>query len=190
MSSTDLKDELKTMAELFPLIPARLSHPLELNRGNRLYKGKWVHCANGKTYSLSTYFASNKFKLINVDDRRRISDELRDYKLFRMLERKTLTAADIMRCRNIEIRQYLLQEYGFERFMSEIGGKVIHLDGTSKLIAIEWGNGEGVRAVRVKDSTTGKYYLLRVPPTVKTCKEAVAWTFDVNVKDYVPKVET
>ena len=44
--------------------------------------------------------------------------------------------------------------------------------------------------VKVKDSTTGEIYLLRVPPTMKTCKEAVAWTFGMTAEEYVLEKET
>jgi hypothetical protein len=33
-------------------------------------------------------------------------------------------------------------------------------------------------------------YWLRVPPRVRTCQEAVAWTFGVREAEYRPLVET
>ena len=35
-----------------------------------------------------------------------------------------------------------------------------------------------------------RQYFLRVPPTVRTAREAVAWTFDVPTEEYEPLVET
>jgi len=33
-------------------------------------------------------------------------------------------------------------------------------------------------------------YLLRVPPTMRSCAEAVAWTFELTEKEYQPAVES
>jgi hypothetical protein len=49
--------------------------------------------------------------------------------------------------------------------------------------------------VRVKNSTpepdgTYKEYFLRVPPTIKTAREAVAWTFEMDENEYKPKFES
>jgi hypothetical protein len=35
-----------------------------------------------------------------------------------------------------------------------------------------------------------KTYHLRVPPTMRTAREAVAWTFDVPAEQYAPLVES
>lgn len=35
-----------------------------------------------------------------------------------------------------------------------------------------------------------KNYYLCVPPTMKSCKEAVAWTFRMSAEEYVPSQET
>jgi len=44
-------------------------------------------------------------------------------------------------------------------------------------------------AIEVACPSTGHHYLLRVPPTVRDCTEAVAWTFGLEPKDYAPLVE-
>jgi hypothetical protein len=49
--------------------------------------------------------------------------------------------------------------------------------------------------VKVVNSTpkpdgTYKDYFLRVPPTVRTAREAVAWTFDLDPTVYAPVLET
>ena len=43
--------------------------------------------------------------------------------------------------------------------------------------------------VQVQDASTERHYFLRVPPTIQTAAEAVAWTFQVTVKDYHPAQE-
>jgi hypothetical protein len=35
-----------------------------------------------------------------------------------------------------------------------------------------------------------KRYWLRVPPTVRTAREAVAWTFNMPAEQYAPEIET
>ena len=35
-----------------------------------------------------------------------------------------------------------------------------------------------------------KEYFLRVPPGIKTAREAVAWTFNVAPENYTPSVQT
>jgi hypothetical protein len=35
-----------------------------------------------------------------------------------------------------------------------------------------------------------KTYFLRVPPTIETAREAVAWTFGLGAVDYRPAVES
>ena len=50
---------------------------------------------------------------------------------------------------------------------------------------------EGVaRCVQVQDASTKRQYFLRVPPEMRTAREAVAWSFGIDPDDYVPAVET
>ena len=46
------------------------------------------------------------------------------------------------------------------------------------------------RYVQVQDASTERQYFLRVPPTIQTAAEAVAWTFQIAVEDYHPAQET
>ena len=46
------------------------------------------------------------------------------------------------------------------------------------------------RYVQVKDGSTSRQYFLRVPPTIQTAAEAVAWSFDMPVEAYSPARET
>jgi hypothetical protein len=46
------------------------------------------------------------------------------------------------------------------------------------------------RYVQVQDASTPRQYFLRVPPTIQTAAEAVAWSFDLSVEDYGPAHET
>ena len=46
------------------------------------------------------------------------------------------------------------------------------------------------RYIHVRDASTQREYHLRVPLTIATVAEAVAWTFNLTAEDYCPTVET
>lgn len=46
------------------------------------------------------------------------------------------------------------------------------------------------RYIQVQDASTDRQYFLRVPPTIQTAAEAVAWTFHLSVEEYHPAQET
>ena len=118
-----------------------------------------------------------------------IFHKLQDYLLF--LKADKLTAREILSCRNVEIRTLLLNEFGHERLIKELKGIIIHQEGDSQLIKLDLGSiTEPIRVIKVRDSTTNKYYILRVPPTVKTCRQAIAWTFGLEENEYYPIKET
>lgn len=49
---------------------------------------------------------------------------------------------------------------------------------------------EPVIAVEVRDPSTGSTYYLTVPPSTRTCHEAVAWTFFQRPEEYWPAIQT
>ena len=122
-------------------------------------------------------------------DDNQIKRRLQDYSLF--LKGNKLTAREVLSCRNVEIRSILLTQFGYERLIQDLKAKVLHQEGVSQLIEITMGKHvENIRLVKVRDSTTKRFYLLRVPQTVWTCKQAVAWTFGMEEDDYIPIKET
>jgi hypothetical protein len=57
------------------------------------------------------------------------------------------------------------------------------------------GSGEPIRIVEVVNATpdedgSSRHYFLRVPPSVGTAQEAVAWTFGLGASEYVPVRES
>jgi hypothetical protein len=50
--------------------------------------------------------------------------------------------------------------------------------------------GEPVVAVAVRCPSTGSEYMLRVPPTTKTAREGVAWTFGLAADAYQPSAQS
>jgi len=140
-----------------------------------------------KNYTFKTFFLKPR---VEPCVEKTMIETLKEYLLFKKLKNKTLRAKEIMNCRNAEIRRALLERFGYEKFLAEIKGFTIHSDGNSRLVKIEWKNEEPIKLVKVKDSSTDRFYVLRVPPNVKTCREAVAWTFGLTKEEYKPIKET
>jgi len=102
-----------------------------------------------------------------------------------------LPAKDILAIRNSEVRRILIEDIGYARILAQMLHEVIDRDGEQELVRIVWRvREEPICLVKVKCPSTGAYYTLRVPPSMKTVKEAVAWTFNVPAGDYVPENET
>jgi hypothetical protein len=137
-----------------------------------------------------------------------------------VLNHNLITQSRILSETNIEVRRVMLEHYGLKRFFKgnapvaeDAFGKLYHIrgeaivPGTASLAVIR---GKAIDhrtaslAVRiddllayvwVKNSTpepdgSFKDYILRVPPTTRTAKEAVAWTFKKTVFEYNPIKET
>jgi hypothetical protein len=106
-----------------------------------------------------------------------------------------LTAHRITEEKNTEVRRVMLDRFGTSRYLIEIGAKQIHADDYGTLYRAEISDDEPLVMVKVVNSTpesdnTYKDYWLRVPPTVKTARQAVAWTFEAETKDYAPVAQS
>jgi hypothetical protein len=112
-----------------------------------------------------------------------------------ILRPRELTAQEITAEPNVEIRRVMLERYGPARYLQEIGAHCIHRDSTGELYRAAVPNDEPLVMVRVLNSTpdpddSRKSYWLRVPPSVRTAREAVAWTFGQRPDIYRPAMET
>jgi hypothetical protein len=181
------KEMLKELVNCTDLIPRRIWRDiLWLQDDERLGIKRnghfvWKTQKESKEGTWKTFFVK-KFGRRRWNEHQ-IRTIIQDYLLFSKGD--TLTARDIISCRNAEIRRLLLRGFGYEKFVMELGGAVIHRDGDSELILIKWGIYEdALKLVKVKDPSTGDFYILRVPLSVKTCKEAIAWTFGMSEEDY------
>jgi hypothetical protein len=78
------------------------------------------------------------------------------------------------------------------RFVPELGGVVLDREprGTLYEVAMPDDPERVARYVQVQDASTERQYFLRVPPTVQTAAEAVAWSFQMAVEEYDPAQET
>lgn len=108
---------------------------------------------------------------------------------------ETLTAGQITAEPNAEVRRVMLERHGVDNFMREANASVLDEDtdpgGPRRLLSLPLPGDEPLVCVSVRCPSTGRQYLIRVPPTIKTCHAAVAWTagYD-NPDDYHPLVET
>jgi hypothetical protein len=89
----------------------------------------------------------------------------------------------------------MLERYGEARYLQDSGVVPVHHDKYGVLFRKEIPGDEPLVMVRVVNATPEpdghrKNYFLRVPPTVETAHEAVAWTFGMSPKEYHPDVET
>lgn len=110
-------------------------------------------------------------------------DNLKDYLL---LINQDLDPSEVLTAKNAEIRRYLMKRVGYEQVKDAVKAQVVHRDGTSELLKFA----DGDMYVKVQDSSTGSEYLLYVPDNMKTCKQAIAWTFGLEEDEYLPLIET
>jgi len=124
-----------------------------------------------------------------------------------------VTAADIIQAGNMEVRRVLMERMGIDAFLDEIDAQPIAHDDFGVLYHSffepdEWGDGPDDQPfaqgeprprayVKLLNSTPEpgttdvfKEYLLRVPPDVRTPRDAVAWSFDLDEQAYAPLAET
>jgi hypothetical protein len=106
-----------------------------------------------------------------------------------------LTAAEALAETNAERRRVLIERIGFAKFLGAAGAKVLDRDedagGPRELLAVELAGDEALVCLSVGCPSTGRKYLLRVPPGTPTCSRAAAWLagFD-DANQYHPNVET
>jgi hypothetical protein len=111
-------------------------------------------------------------------------------------EPERLTAQAISAQPNSEVRRVLMECYGTARYLDEAGAEIVARDACGTLYRLRAQHGtEPMMLVKVRNATpepdgTWKDYFLRVPPAMRTPREAVAWTFGLDTADYVPLVET
>jgi hypothetical protein len=106
-----------------------------------------------------------------------------------------LTPEEVLHEPNAERRRVMLERYGLERLMRAQAAEVLDRDhdagGRRELLCLSLPDEEPLVCVSVQCPSTGRRYVLRVPPTMRTCREAVAWTagFD-DSSDYRPVQES
>ncbi|WP_327678151.1 DUF6745 domain-containing protein [Streptomyces sp. NBC_00467] len=110
-------------------------------------------------------------------------------------ELSSLTPQRIRTEENAELRRVMLEYYGYDRYLAESGAQPVHTDESGTLWRIALIDDEDVVMVEVLNSTpepdgTHRTYWLRVPPTTRTAREGVAWTFGLAEEAYEPLLQT
>ena len=108
---------------------------------------------------------------------------------------ETLTADEVFRESNAERRRVMMERIGHERFLAISQARELDRDrdagGERRLLRVDVQGDEPLVCVSVACPSTAKRYLLRVPPHVRTCHEAVAWLAGYDNPDfYNPVLET
>jgi hypothetical protein len=109
-----------------------------------------------------------------------------------ILAPEALTRDDFLTERSLEVRRVIQERMG-SRFVRELGGQVIESGprGTLYEVALPSDDPERVaHYVQVQDASTARQYFVRVPPTIETAAEAVAWSFQMTGEEYGPAQET
>jgi hypothetical protein len=106
-----------------------------------------------------------------------------------------ITPARIRGERNLEIRRCMIERFGLERFVRESGAELIAEDRSGTLWRINFGDRHRHTMVEVADGTvqhdgTRRRYFLRVPPRMRSAREAVAWTYGLTPQQYDLAVRT
>jgi Domain of unknown function (DUF6745) len=147
-----------------------------------LQVGSWIEIANTGITSLPESLAGAKLRWRGVPIDERIA-----------FHPERIAASEVLSETNAERRRVLLERVGLDRFMDEAEVQVLDEDrdpgGVRRLFRAPMPGDEDLVCVMVHCPSTGGRYLLRVPPGMKTCHQAVAWTagFD-NPSLYRPLV--
>ncbi len=134
-----------------------------------LQVGSWIEIANTGITSLPDSLAgvNLRWRGVPIDERIAFHPE-------------AIEVREILEEGNAERRRVLLERIGIDRFVDEADAQVLDEDrdpgGTRRLLRVPMLDDEDLVCVMVRCPSTGGRYLLRVPPTMKTCRQAVAWT--------------
>ncbi|MDE2102883.1 MAG: hypothetical protein KGL39_36905 [Patescibacteria group bacterium] len=119
---------------------------------------------------------------------------IRGVQVTEKIARREFTVADALAENNVEVRRIMLGLLPADAVVSSGALKEIHRDDFGVLYcddASSWRGRNALMLVKVVNSTpepdgTFKDYYLRVPPDMRTAKQAVAWTFGMSVEQYQP----
>lgn len=108
---------------------------------------------------------------------------------------ESITSDEILAEPNAERRRVLLERMGYETFLARANAETLDTDrdagGPRRLLRVNLKDDEPLVCISVICPSTGRQYVIRVPPTMSTCHQAAAWIagFD-DPDDYHPSIET
>jgi hypothetical protein len=108
---------------------------------------------------------------------------------------ESLAAQEVLAEPDVEVRRVMIERVGCERLLRDGGARRVAEDETGVLWRLDLPDDEPLVCVEVTDATSGldaafRRYVLRVPPDVRSPREAVAWSFGVGSGEYRPAIET
>ena len=122
---------------------------------------------------------------------------------FVILKPDLITIARIDQETNAEVRRVMIERYrhgeeihGVAAFTRDADGERLdHDECYGTLWRRDIPNDEAIVMIEVVNRTREpdgrfKHYWLRVPPTMRTARQAVAWTFNMPAEQYAPEIET
>jgi hypothetical protein len=106
-----------------------------------------------------------------------------------------LTVERVRAEQNLELRRVLTERYGLDRYLRDSGATRVGADETGVLWRLPVDGDEPLVMVEVINSSpepdgSRRRYWLRVPPTTRSAREAVAWTFGLAAAEYRPVRQT
>lgn len=107
----------------------------------------------------------------------------------------TLSVDEILNEPNAEVRRVMIERFGPQRVLEEANAKEVAVDDYGKLWRLDLPGDEPLVMVELINSTAEpdgsfKTYWLRVPPDMRTAREAVAWTFEIDPGEYELAAQT
>ena len=101
---------------------------------------------------------------------------------------KTMLIKDILTLQNAELRAVLIKYVGIDKFIGELDAKKIdefmHAYKDKQYKYTLWDVGLAINYIEVPNYSDDRRFLLGVPKSCKTAKEAVAWTYSENENAY------
>jgi hypothetical protein len=107
-----------------------------------------------------------------------------------------LTAEKIAHEGNVEVRRIMIERFGVERYLRDSWAEKVSVDDYGTLWRVLLSRDEPLVLLQVLNSTPetdGSFrdYFLRVPPNMRTAREAVAWSFGYEeAQEYQPGLQT
>lgn len=116
-------------------------------------------------------------------------------------EPETMTIKQIRSESNVEVRRVMIERFGMDRFVKDSDAETLHTDTDGlghprRLLRLPRPSDTDIVVVEVVNSSpepdgTRKKYMLRVPPQIRTCQQAIAWTFGIEkAAEYAPLFES
>lgn len=108
---------------------------------------------------------------------------------------EALSATEVLGEPDPEVRRVMIERLGKDRFLRDAGATRVAEDETGILWRVDLPDDEPLVCVEVTNTSpapdaTFRRFMLRVPPEMRTPREAIAWTFALDGRDYGPSLET